>query len=140
MSDQDKKKPTFLTETSNIGTSTNLNQQTQHQQSKQQHEKLSVSNSNSEQTSSIDADEEDDDYYDYEDYQNPFYQYTSNGSNSQSGEQKAQPKLNIIDENLQDSLSDNRPISAIAPKIYQQDEGHTEISSTPAFQHLEEVN
>jgi hypothetical protein len=33
-----------------------------------------------------------------------------------------------------------RPISAVAPKVLMQDESQVEVSSTPAFQSLEEVN
>jgi hypothetical protein len=39
----------------------------------------------------------------------------------------------------EDNLNDNRPISAIAPKVKLQDEIQVEVSSTPAFQCLEEV-
>lgn len=36
-------------------------------------------------------------------------------------------------------IQDLRPISAVAPKVLHQDELQVEVSSTPAFQSLEEV-
>jgi hypothetical protein len=49
--------------------------------------------------------------------------------------QKLEDELDDEDEAVQDL----RPISAVAPKILHQDELQVEVSSTPAFQSLEEV-
>ena len=42
-------------------------------------------------------------------------------------------------ENMKAQMMNNRPISAVPPKIQHQDEAVVEVSSTPAFQCLEEV-
>lgn len=117
---QDKKKSTFLTGL-------------QQQKPKQHVTNSPSSNSNSENSSSNEQDRDDDDeYYEYtDDYPNPFYQYPSQLSTTHND--ATSKKIDT------DSASDNRPISAIAPKIYNQDDSHVEISSTPAFQSLEEV-
>lgn len=94
-------------------------------------------------------DENEDDENNYEEYmdeyENPFYQYQL-PARGQSGN-----KNTIVDGKTQsvDGLDEReqaeeelRPLSAVAPKVFQQqDDGtaHIEISSTPAFQCLEEV-
>lgn len=79
-------------------------------------------------------DNEEDEDYDEEtgdEYHNPFYPFiTPLKNDSEQNETKDGT------ETVQDNL---RPISAIAPRIFQQDETQVEISSTPAFQCLEEV-
>ena len=48
--------------------------------------------------------------------------------------------LNKAQEDEEEAIKkDLRPISAIAPKVLHQDELQVEVSSTPAFQSLEEV-
>lgn len=107
--------------------------------------------------------EEEDDYDDYMDEyaDNPFYEYqlpqpgvvtkavdggenavalpgVSGGGGRGDGVEQTEENVNglaLVEEEI-------RPLSAVAPKIFQQpDDGnvHIEISSTPAFQCLEEV-
>lgn len=48
----------------------------------------------------------------------------------------------LLDESDQEDagvLHDTRPISAVAPKATHQDDSQVEVSSTPAFQCLDEV-
>jgi hypothetical protein len=45
----------------------------------------------------------------------------------------------IIKDYELDEENAERPISAVAPKVTQRDERQIEVSSTPAFQFLEEV-
>ncbi|RNA21673.1 coiled-coil domain-containing protein [Brachionus plicatilis] len=75
----------------------------------------------------------DEDGLDDDDYQNPFYQHSNQLSHHLSIEKAISPEVNL------DPDADSRVLSAIAPKIYNQDENHVEISSTPAFQSLEEL-
>lgn len=80
------------------------------------------------------SNDEDEDDLDDEEYQNPFYQQSNQFSQSFKIEKAISPETNL------DPDAEKRALSAIAPKIYHQDENHVEISSTPAFQSLEEVN
>jgi hypothetical protein len=77
-------------------------------------------------------DDEDDDLNENEQYKNPFTQYlplvSQNDENNYLGN-----KQNSIDKD------ENRSISPLAPKVHQLDELQVEISSTPAFQCLEEL-
>jgi hypothetical protein len=83
-------------------------------------------------------DDLDDEYDEYADeYPNPFYEFMM----PRSDDKLASREKNVeegVDERAQVE-EEVRPISAIAPKIFQQDETQIEISSTPAFQCLEEV-
>jgi hypothetical protein len=80
--------------------------------------------------------EDDDDYLDdVDEYVNPFSQYLPL--------QQADPNVNQSNEAIgikhEENEDENKPLSARAPKIYEQDESQVEISSTPAFQCLEEL-
>ena len=81
-----------------------------------------------------DEDEASDD--DYVDYVNPFYPQYSHTQPTDSDKEKNQSSDNPDEDQ---SSGDVRPISAVAPKVLQQDDTQVEISSTPAFQCLEEV-
>lgn len=105
-----------------------------------------------------DEDEEEEDEGDYDDYdmdgypENPFYEYqlptvvrpedgeeAGNSLGATGGVEKAGEES--VNE-LEQAEEEVRPLSAIAPKVFQQpDDGNVqiEISSTPAFQCLEEV-
>lgn len=93
------------------------------------------------------ADDDDmDDDGDYDDYmdeypENPFYEYQLPEQPGHSQVIYRDPSASSYGEREQIE-EEVRPISAVAPKIFhQQDDGtaHIEISSTPAFQCLEEV-
>jgi hypothetical protein len=92
-----------------------------------------------ENNQSEEEDDDDDDYLDdVDEYVNPFSQFLplqqpepASGNNQSSGEE-----IGIKNDEPED---ENRPLSARAPKIYEQDDAHVEISSTPAFQCLEEL-
>lgn len=92
-------------------------------------------------------DEDDDDEYDeyMEEYpDNPFYEYQLPAPTieGKAGDSKIDEDENgsAGDEQQQDEM-EVRALSAVAPKIFQQDDSgaQVEISSTPAFQCLEEV-
>jgi hypothetical protein len=104
--------------------------------------------------------EEDEDEEDEEDYNNPYFKMplTDEDANnresrgkSASSSQKVRFKETDRQKNSTQNIdgdettitdnSNSRPISAIAPKVYQQDDiiSDNNISSTPAFQSLEEV-
>lgn len=44
------------------------------------------------------------------------------------------------EEEAQDALEYAAPISAVAPKVVHQEENQVEVSASPAFQCLDEVN
>ncbi|CAF0929077.1 unnamed protein product [Brachionus calyciflorus] len=90
----------------------------------------SLSNSNSEPHESPNL-SDDDDSLDDHDYPNPFYQHSNQTHPDLKIEKAISPEANNEQE--------HRVISAVAPKIYHQDDNHVEISSTPAFQCLEEL-
>ena len=119
------KRTTFLTETSNLD------------ETKAQKDEDITEDSKSKNI------EIDDDYNDElldedDEYPNPFFQQYSeskqtnieNGSNRRDDENS--PTTTEYEKK-------NKVISAIAPKILQQDDTQIEVSSTPAFQCLEEV-
>ena len=83
-------------------------------------------------------DEEDDDEDDQsdEEYLNDTDEYTNPFSMHLPIKQTTEQEEKELNEANKD---ENRPLSALAPKIYEQDELHVEISSTPAFQCLEEL-
>lgn len=72
---------------------------------------------------------------DDEDYINPFSQYLP------LKHKQPDPTANPDDEekNKKDDIDENRPLSPLAPKHFDQDELQVEISATPAFQCLEEL-
>ena len=125
----DNKKNVFLTEASTLDDrkKTDLNER----------DGSSMSNDlsdNDEDISEKDDEQEDDDdeEFDTNGYQNPFSQpYIL-------PQKKSSARENIEIRNLS-SIGDQRPISALAPKTLQNDDTQIEISSTPAFQFLEEV-
>lgn len=96
----------------------------------------SEANNNDEEEEEQEEEASDDDYVDYV---NPFYpQYSHTQPTTDSDKEKNQSSDNADEE--EQSSGDVRPISAVAPKVLQQDETQVEISSTPAFQCLEEVS
>lgn len=117
MSDQDPNKAAFMTETPDD----NSELPNRFMQNTSPH------------SSASDSSNSDEDLDDDEDYQNPFYQHSNNLSQNLKIEKAISPEVDL------DPEAENRAISAIAPKIYHQDDNHVEISSTPAFQSLEEV-
>ncbi len=86
---------------------------------------------------------ENSDEEEYETYENPFVQkYGSEVPAKSAQEEEEESSLNDTYEDnelLKSQVQTNRPISAIPPKIMRQDEAIVEVSSTPAFQCLEEV-
>lgn len=116
MSEQDPNKPAFITE--NPEDNNELPNRF-----------MQEGDSNSTDSSNDDDDEDLDD----EEYQNPFYHQSNQFAQNLNIEKAISPETNL------DPDAENRALSAIAPKIYHQDENHVEISSTPAFQSLEEV-
>ena len=91
-----------------------------------------------------DENDENSDEEEYQPYENPFVQKFDSGNTVKSAlEEEAESSLNDTYEDnefLKSQVQTNRPISAIPPKILRQDEAIVEVSSTPAFQCLEEVN
>jgi hypothetical protein len=81
-----------------------------------------------------------------EEYPNPFYQQYL--SINERKTEKINNSLPVDNSNINDNREAeysfdvecrNKVLSAIAPKIIQQDDTEIEVSSTPAFQCLEEV-
>ena len=64
---------------------------------------------------------------------NPFLQQFSQMANSNIIKEEQEDDIVQYEENL-------RPLSALAPRVMHQDEAQVEVSSTPAFQCLEEVD
>lgn len=100
-----------------------------------------VANKNDDLVDVDEEQEEDDEYYEYnDDYPNPFYQKYDPNTNAIDSKAKKDTGSLLESESNAEDLIHNTPISAIAPKIFQQDDTQVEISSTPAFQCLEEVS
>ena len=85
---------------------------------------------------------EEEDYYS----ENPYYQTITPAqstfndlSQTKGSKQNQSEKSNDEFSTVGEGGGEKRPISAVAPKVLDQDESHVEISSTPAFQCLEEV-
>jgi len=151
MSDQSPKKATFMTETSNLEDEKSKKPDLASKQASDLKPKSSGANSQEGSESNEDEDySEEEEYYYTEEYQNPFYQDPSTMNSNTAGggaaaakapkntelqTEKTSDEINIVN----DDVDENRAISAVAPKILEQDEGQIEISSTPAFQCLEEV-
>lgn len=97
----------------------------------------------------LDGDEEDEeetsDDDEYENYVNPFaqkYQVGDSTTKSAQEEEVGESSMNDTYEDnefLKSQMNNDRPISAMPPKVSNQDEAVVEVSSTPAFQCLEEV-
>ena len=80
------------------------------------------------------------------DNSNAFLTEAANKSESKSIVENRSEDDTYSNKKLEDELDDEnepiqdlRPISAVAPKVLHQDELQVEVSSTPAFQSLEEV-
>ena len=147
MSDQSPKKATFMTEPSNLEEEKAKKADSLSKQGSDLKPKSSGANSQDGSESNEDEDySEEEEYYYTEEYQNPFYQDPSTmNSNGAAAGAKAPKNQELVTEKTSDEINivndeDNRAISAVAPKIFEQDEGQIEISSTPAFQCLEEVS
>jgi hypothetical protein len=80
----------------------------------------------------LDDDEDEEDQDEDKDYPNPFEQHYY-----APYEQVDKYDINYLNE--QTDHVETRPLSVIAPKLVQHDDVQIEISSTPAFQCLEEV-
>ncbi len=128
MTDQSAKKNAFLTEASTLD------------------DQVANKNKSSEPPSDSENESEEDDYY-YGD--NPFYQPTTLDAQSINNDVSQTKGTKHTDKSHDDNYStatadettgEKRAISAVAPKVLDQDEGQVEISSTPAFQCLEEVS
>ena len=133
------KKSTFLTESSNLDEPKNEGDLRQEQQQEENSVKNDESITNDEDeddymdNTNADNDEEDDDIDEESDaYPNPFSQHYSLFSNPHMIKEEKEDDEITYDENLP-------PISALAPEVMHQDEAQVEVSSTPAFQCLEEV-
>ena len=139
------KKSTFLTESSNLDEQ-QQQQKNEDELTKQEENSVkndeSIANDDEDEDEYLandaneDNDEEDDDDLDEESaldaYPNPFSQQYSLFSNpNMIKEEREEDEINY-DENLP-------PISALAPEVTHQDVAQVEVSSTPAFQCLEEV-
>jgi hypothetical protein len=124
MSAKKGKRTTFLTETSNLD------------EKKDETDDSQIKNIeiNEDYNDDIDDGLLDED----EEYPNPFFQQYS--ESKQTNNEKESSKKD--DENSTTTTEyerKNKIISAVAPKILQQDDTQIEVSSTPAFQCLEEV-
>ena len=81
----------------------------------------------------------------YDNYENPFvekFQTADSVKSATQDEDGIESSLNDTFEDnefLKSQAQSNRPISAMPPKILRQNEAVVEVSSTPAFQSLEEV-
>jgi len=118
MTDQSAKKNAFLTEASNLD------------------EANKVKSNN---PSDSENESEEDEYY-YGD--NPFYQPTTLDAQStinDVSQTKGSKHIDKSHDSAGEETGEKRAISAVAPKVLDQDDGQVEISSTPAFQCLEEV-
>ena len=123
MTDPSAKKNAFLTEASNL------------------EETKAETKPNTASESENESDE--DDYYYADEYPNPYYQTTASAQSITNDVSQTKSKNNPSDKSQDDTtvkeVGEKRAISAVAPKVLDQDEGQVEISSTPAFQCLEEV-
>jgi hypothetical protein len=148
--EDDKLRSAFMTETSNIDASGGSKQPPVHSaRSGDDNEDAEGEDYNPNDQEEEENDDEhdedgDDDYNEYEEYgeddNNPFYQYASNIDNQNQNAQKKAANDDDDDGEDENEVQDEiRPLSAVAPKIFHQDEAQVEISSTPAFQCLEEV-
>ena len=144
MSEQ-KKPSTFLTEGSNLeggGEKENKKPPRSAAESQLSNE---IEDDDGESLNDDDEDEEDDDdddeeyLDDTEDYTNPFSQLApckGTAADNAGAAAVAPENVNIRDKEVPE---EERPLSALAPKIFDQDDSQLEISSTPAFQCLEEL-
>ncbi len=140
-------KSTFLTESSNIDDQRiNENGERRHTaKTDEQSIRESSANDGEEETYSDnemnnenpdddeDEDEDEDDDFNPDAYPNPFLQQFSQMANSNIIKEEQEDDIVQYEENL-------RPLSALAPRVMHQDEAQVEVSSTPAFQCLEEVD
>ena len=79
-----------------------------------------------------DEDEDEDDDFNPDAYPNPYLQPFSSMINSNIIKEEPEEDIIQYEENAS-------PLSALAPKVMHTDEAQVEVSSTPAFQCLEEV-
>lgn len=141
-----KEKKLFLTETSQLEKQQSTRPKSSKINSAASNDLATADDANEEEDEDPEEDQDeeeedddlDDEYDEYADeYPNPFYEFMM----PRSDDKLASREKNVeegVDERAQVE-EEVRPISAIAPKIFQQDETQIEISSTPAFQCLEEV-
>jgi hypothetical protein len=127
MSGKKGKRTTFLTETSNLD------------ETKAQKDGTDDSKSRNTEINDEYNDDIDDDLLDEDDeYPNPFFQqyseskYTNNEKESIKKDDENSTTTTEYEKKI-------KVISAVAPKLLQQDDTQIEVSSTPAFQCLEEV-
>jgi hypothetical protein len=118
MTDQSAKKNAFLTEASTLDDANKVK---------------------SNEPSDSENESEEDEYY-YGD--NPFTQPTTLDAQSvinDVSQNKGSKHTDKSHDSTGEEAGEKRAISAVAPKVLEQDESQVEISSTPAFQCLEEV-
>jgi hypothetical protein len=133
------KRSAFLTESSNIddriekeNTQSEIKQTPVSNEDDEYYSENEI-NQNGHDDDEDDEDDDDDDDFNPDSYPNPFLQQFHNSFDNQNMiREEGDNDLNRYEENI-------RPISALAPKIFQQDDVQVEVSSTPAFQCLEEV-
>ena len=125
------KKTAFLTETSNIDEPLH-NKSFVSNQTGQTDDYYDNEKSPYNDEGANDESDEDDEEFDDDKYPNPFVEAQADDKVSRTYSHKKK-SAHVENEN-------EDPISAIPPKVQQQDEAVVEMSSTPAFQCLEEVS
>ena len=124
MSAKKGKRTTFLTDASNA----------------ESENKLKSKPDEDDDEDNVDWDQEEE-YFDDEndEYPNPFYQQFPDSKESEKIENSKKADEETTSTHTSEFDRNNRVIAAIAPKVVQQDDSQVEVSSTPAFQCLEEV-
>lgn len=129
-----KKKSTFLTESTFIDEQ-KIAERENTKTDENSVKESSVSNEDEDEYSDNENpdDEDYDDEFNPDAYPNPYLQQFNQTANANIIKEEKEDEENHYEENL-------RPLSALAPKVMLQDEAQVEVSSTPAFQCLEDVN